>query len=311
MTNRFLLSSVGAKITLISALQKSKLIDEIWVADSDPNALAKHLSPRFLALPATSEATHSDLVADLVQNQIRFVLPTRDGELAYWARHREEFAALGISVLVSNVDTVQKSLDKFLFHELLAGKGIPSVPTFLDHKSMKGNSVVIKERFGSGSRNISLGVPLTSAEEIAGNFENPIFQPFLKGKEFSVDVWRSGDGKKILAVPRWRTLIASGESKVTTIFNNPEISKIAKETAEILGIEGICVVQGLLTDNGQIQIIECNARIGGASTASIYGGAPFIDLSILDFTCGVDDNFFDSISINLVTQVRHQIDQIF
>jgi carbamoyl-phosphate synthase large subunit len=310
LRNNILISSAGAKIPLIALLEKSSLIDEVWAADSNPEVLSSYFAHNFLTLPATTDENHLEIISTLLKHKITCVIPTRDSELPYWAANRMDYESAGISVLVSSPESINKSLDKILFWKELSAHGVSCIQTSESHFDIEADALVVKERFGAGSKNLTLNVSHGLVEEVSPNFDSAIFQPYVKGREFSVDTWRSRDGKFTLASPRWRTYTSQGESKVTKLFTNSIVAEIAKRVAEILLIEGPCVIQGFVLDSGEIQIIECNARVGGATTASIYAGAPLVDLSILEITTGISDSYFESISIKPITQIRYQIDKI-
>ena len=73
-------------------------------------------------------------------------------------------------------------------------------------------------------------------------------------------------------VARTRDLVVHGESQVTTTLPDPTLLDRLRPMVEKLGLYGPFVLQALLTDDGELHLIECNCRFGGASTLGIAAG---------------------------------------
>ena len=138
--------------------------------------------------------------------------------------------------------------------------------------TLKCNKYVVKEKFGSGSRNIGLNMT-KQAISFSNGLINPLFQPYVEGEEFSVDGYCDINTKLMGLVIRKREIVIDGESKVTTTLSmeNPLYRKIAKIVSE-LKIQYHFVLQFILSKKGEIFILECNARYGGASSVSLKSG---------------------------------------
>ena len=125
------------------------------------------------------------------------------------------------------------------------------------------------------------------AQKHAEKLEAPIFQPFVEGKEISIDAYvdNSNDVKGV--VLRFREIVVQGESQVTTSFQNEEIQSTVTEILESLKLRGPVVMQAILDETNQLHIIECNPRFGGASTTAIAAGLDIWYWAILEAS-GVD-----------------------
>jgi carbamoyl-phosphate synthase large subunit len=131
---------------------------------------------------------------------------------------------------------------------------------------------VVKERYGAGSQNIGLNLTKQEALHHSAKLSEPIFQPFISGKELSVDLYVSKKGKVKGVVCRSRDVVVNGESQITTTVESPKLEKLAIKVAEKLKLCGHIVLQVLIDSKNKIHIIECNSRFGGASTLSIQCG---------------------------------------
>ena len=106
------------------------------------------------------------------------------------------------------------------FFQKWKDSAIPSIPTFNKIKSSMAKSWVVKERKGSASRKIGLNLSAERAAKISKDLIDPIFQPFIVGKEFSAETWVSHINKCHGVLLRWRDKVVNGESHHTTVFRN-------------------------------------------------------------------------------------------
>ena len=73
-----------------------------------------------------------------------------------------------------------------------------------------------------------------------------------------------------------------GESKISTTFENKKIENIIKKFVKKFKFSGFVCIQGIIRSKNEFSIIECNPRIGGASTLGILQGLDGIYWSILE-----------------------------
>ena len=274
-----LISSVAAKVPLAEAVKhaarrvnpSSKVIG----GDFNPQALAFYYTDGQWITPLTNDENLPEIIAHCQAEGISRIIPTRDGELAFWARHRTALADAGIAVLVSEADAVQRCLDKLEFSTFGQQQDLPIIATSLnidtlaDHQT---DAFVVKERYGAGSLSLGLNLPYAAAVAHAQTLQEPIYQPFIQGQEISVDGYVSRAGQVHGLVARTRDVIVRGESQVTTTFPDPALLARLTPIIAQLGLYGPFVLQALLTDDGGLHIIECNCRFGGASTLGIAAG---------------------------------------
>jgi carbamoyl-phosphate synthase large subunit len=253
---------------------------KVFGGDLNPKALGFHFTAESWAMPPTTDDHLPGIISYCQQHGIGHVIPTRDGELVFWARHRAALAAVGIHVLVSAPEAVNRCLDKLEFATFGQRNGLPVIPTSLsidalaaDNKPLPRNAAfVVKERHGAGSLSLGLNLPYAAAVAHAYALQEPVFQPFIAGREISIDAYVDRTGRVHGLVPRTRDLVVRGESQVTTTLHDPALVVRLIPFVEKLGLYGPVVLQGLLTDDGGLHLIECNCRFGGASTLGIAAG---------------------------------------
>lgn len=282
VASSILISSVSAKVPLIeavkSAARRFSPNIKIYGGDSNPRALGFHFTDASWVMLPTNNDYLPDIIRYCREHGIAHIIPTRDGELAFWSRHRTVLAEAGIIVLVSTPEAVHRCLDKLEFAAFGQQAELPVIPTSLTIEGLGSRyaapemAFVVKERHGAGSLSLGLNLPYAAAVAHAQTLQEPIFQPFIPGREISVDGYVDCSGRVHGLVARTRDVVVRGESQVTTTLPDPALVARLTPIAEKLGLYGPFVLQALLTADGGLHLIECNCRFGGASTLGIAAG---------------------------------------
>lgn len=281
-----LVSSASRKSPLVRALKKAlRKIDPdalVVAGDCDPDAPARHLADAFWEMPRTESGTVQQIIAGCLERDIGVILPTRDAELPEWAAMRSALAESGISVIVSRTDALALCLDKLAFAEWGQAQGLPVIPASTEPDAFPDRPLVVKERFGAGSRAIGLGLSLADAQAHAAKLTAPLYQPLVDGAEISIDAWLTSTGVVHGLVLRRRDRVVGGESQITTTFRDADLEAQAAAVLGQLGLSGPVVMQAILTQTG-LAVIEVNARFGGASTASLSVGLELLYWSLFEW----------------------------
>ncbi len=269
-----LISSAARKIPLVrSVMDAARRLDpaiRVLAGDLDAHALARFVADGFVQLPRTEHSNVPEILALCRAHGVGTIIPTRDGELPFWAASAPIFQASGIEVVVSAPAAVAVCVDKLRFAGHGASVGLPLIAAWLQPQG--GGPFVVKERFGAGSRSLGLNLDADAARAHARALSAPIFQPFVQGTEISADAWIDRAHQVKGLVLRTRDEVFQGESAVTTTFRDAALEAVCRQVLASLALHGPVVLQLLRDPHGQAHIIELNARFGGASTASIAAG---------------------------------------
>src|SRR5690554_3267439 len=126
-----LVTSVSRKVPLLKAVRDAgrKLGGEVAVtgADLEPDCTGRYFVNCFWTMPPLSQLGTEEFVNICRKRGITHVIPTRDGELLFFARNRDKFIRHGIKVMVSAPETVEVCLDKLAFYRRLSRAGFPAV----------------------------------------------------------------------------------------------------------------------------------------------------------------------------------------
>lgn len=271
-----LVTSLSKKVPLVTqireAAKKVKAFEEIHGYDSNPECIGKYFVDRFWAGKPLNELSKKELLAYCKEHEIGAIIPTRDGELTYFAKERGYFVDHGINVLISSSECVEMCEDKFLFYEKLCYWGLPCIPTYLKFGEVESERQVVKERYGNRTHFSAAAHSSEEAHYLSAKILEPIFQPFISGQEYSIDLFRTLDKKVFGPIVRQRNVIVQGESQISTTCIHSEIEQLCVHLANKLDIYGPCVMQGIEQADGEFLFLECNPRIGGASSLSIAAG---------------------------------------
>lgn len=271
-----LITSISKKVPLIKMVRQSadnlNLSCQIFGGDSNPNPIARFFVDDFWHMPLLVDLTIEEVVDFCKKHQIKAIIPTRDGELPFFSRYKEYLLKHGVFCLVSQQEAIDTCRNKLLFYQKLSHLNIPVIPTSKEIKDISASSYVVKECFGAGSNSIGINLSQTQANSWAQHLKDPIFQPFIKGEEYSIDVFLSSDHSLKAGIVRKRELVIDGESQITYTLDNQEMKALCLKTAEVLGLYGHAVFQLICDESKQLHLIECNPRFGGASTLSVAMG---------------------------------------
>jgi len=303
-----LVTSASRKVPLVRAMQKAARSihpEAIVIAgDADGNSLSFYVADKNWTMPCLTDDNLNIIIERCRSLGVTAILPTRDGELMFWARHNERFRKVGVEVMVSSPESLQRCLDKLAFSRYGTREGLPIIPTVLTVEELHTQRFVVKERFGAGSRGIGIDLDLAQAKAHAWTLQEPIFQPYVEGREISVDAWLNRDCRLNGLVLRRRDVVTNGESKVTTTFRNPTLEAQAEYILSKLSLRGPVVMQAIVDVNGSMQVIECNPRFGGASTVSIAVGLDSLRWSLLEAVNADKGQYEFQRSADEVRQVR-------
>jgi len=271
-----LVTSISKKISLLKCLKQSckKLRNEgtIIGADSDKGCIGRNFVDLFWEMPKIDKLQIDELLDFCKKNNVKCIIPTRDDDLPFFARHKKVLFKKKIHVMVSDYDPVLTCYDKLLFFKNTKNLGFPVIDTSNKIDEINSANYVVKEQFGAGSRKIALKVTKNHALTHSHSLSHPIFQPFIEGKEVSVDLYVTKKGKTKGAVVRTRDLIIDGESQITESIRNSKLEQVCSSLAEKLQLYGHVVLQVIIDSTEKFHIIECNNRFGGASTLSFNLG---------------------------------------
>jgi len=209
------------------------------------------------------------------QERVDLLVPTIDTDLLLLAEHKAAFEKMGTKVFISAKHRIAICRDKRFTADFYATCGVDS-PEPVDQVEdyTGGFPAFIKPLDGSSSidayRAESRGELLLLSSRIQGY----IIQPFIAGKEYTVDIFCDFDGNPIYVTPRERIAVRSGEVLKTKIVQDNRIITESLRVIERFEPCGPITLQLIREEaTGRDYFIEINPRFGGGAPLSMMAGA--------------------------------------
>ncbi|HET8858046.1 MAG TPA: ATP-grasp domain-containing protein [Nitrososphaeraceae archaeon] len=264
-----------AGINTIKSLRLVSFKGKIISTDSDYLSAGFFLSDLYYVIPRYDNEFFIDNLLRIIKEQnVKVLMPSSGFDIYGYSDNYNLIREYGAIPIVSRRKVLEICRDKLLSYQFLSKK-LPFAFTSEYPEVINTFPIIAKPRFGKGSSNIILIENELELEFVTRKFENMIFQEYLPGTEYTVDVLSDLNEKPIMAIPRIRLDTKAGISVKGKIVRNSMIENLCKNTAETLGIRGPSCIQLKESVNGELKIIEINPRFGGGTIFTTLAGANF------------------------------------
>ena len=272
---KILFTSVGRRVELLQAFRAAaeKLDIALTVMGADITKSAPALffcDERRLVCKIQEKEYIPQLLSICEKEKVDCLIPTIDTDLLLLAENKEKFETIGTKVLISAVDKIKLCRDKNYTadvnsvekYEEALKRGKVSFPAF------------IKPKDGSSSINAYKVENLEDLRLYAEKIEDYIIQPFISGREFTIDIFCDYEGNPVYITPRERLAVRAGEVLKTQIVQDDVMIHEMQILIEDYKPCGQITVQ-LIRDEvtGKDYYIEINPRFGGGAPLSMKAGA--------------------------------------
>lgn len=267
-------ASAPAGINTIKSLKMANFRGKILATDSDPLSAGFYMVHDFCVMPLVKD--EDEFIDELFQNVreygVDLLMPSSGYDIHLYSKYKSELKDMGAVAVVSEPKNLEICIDKLRTYDFL--KTDFQLPfTTTDPKEIGRFPVIAKPRFGKGSRNV---IKIENEQElrfVASQFKDMIFQEFLPGTEYTVDVLSDLEGNAIFAVPRIRLQTKEGISTKGKVIHHPFLEQECMKIAEAVGIKGPCCIQMKESAEGKLKLVEINPRMGGGTIFSALAGA--------------------------------------
>ncbi len=288
----------------------------IVTVDARDNVVGKYLSDKFYKIPMYNEENFIASVLDIcISEGIDIILPQVTRELGIFASNKKIFEDKGTKIALSSKRSIDLSNNKYLLMKEFVRLGYEQgkfrlistkeeLYDFANECGYPNNNFVVKLPLSNGMRGLRIireekmtfdefvnqkpnGIYSTLNEivnilQIAPKNFSILGMEYFGGPEYSVDVYRSPLSKKIVAIPRIRSLIRTGITFEGELVKNDTIIEMSKRLSESLNMEYCFGFQYKLDDEGNIRLLESNPRIQGTMIMSVLAGANMIYWSVIE-----------------------------
>lgn len=289
---KILFTSVGRRVELMQAFRKAAKelgVDlTIMGADISESAPALFFCDETRIVCKIRDKEYIPQLLEICEKEkVDCLIPTIDTDLLLLAENKEKFEAVGTKVLISAVDKVKLCRDKRFTADYFISLGLKSPQPVDDvEKYNMGYPAFIKPKDGSSS----VDAYKVNNEEDLRTYVNKIadyiIQPFISGREFTIDIFCDYDGNPVFITPRERLAVRAGEVLKTQICQDDvmisEMQTLIKDYKPC-GQITVQLIQDEIT--GDNYYIEINPRFGGGAPLSIKAGADSAK-AVIRMLCG-------------------------
>ena len=281
-----LVSSAGRRVELISLLRDdaTKLGLHPRIVATDMNRL---LAPACLAadvsydVPPTRDKSFIPSLCDICQREgVRLLVPTIDLELQPLARNRAAFMERHVFLNISNLTSLVVAQDKAKTARVLSEAGIVVPKTASIKEAIAAPSswtwpVFVKPASGSSSIGVSQAGSVSELKRLEKQRADLIVQEFIRGPEFTVNVFVDDAGQCRSIVPHLRREIRGGEVSKAITVKDSVLAEVARNIVKAIpGLFGAICFQAIIGADGPA-VLEINARFGGGFPIAHRAGARF------------------------------------
>lgn len=277
---RILFTGVGRRIELLQAFRNAALVLnknlKIFGADMAGTAPALAYCDFTRKTVAMKDPNYIQNLLDICKaDHIDLIIPTIDTDLLVLSESKEKFEQLGTRVLISAPDKIRVCRDKNNTSQFFVNCGLNAPMPVNDWREYESSfPAFIKPKDGSSSINAFKVENAKELEVYAGQVDDYIVQPFVEGKEYTIDIFCDWEGTPVSIVPRERVQVRAGEVLKTRICMDPVMIEESKALCSAFKPCGPMTVQ-LIRDKktGVDYFIEINPRFGGGAPLSMKAGA--------------------------------------
>jgi carbamoyl-phosphate synthase large subunit len=278
-------ASAPAAINTIKSLKMVNYPVKIISSDTNPISAGFYLSDAHEVLPEVDNQSYTTRLFEIIsKHNIGILMPSSGYDIYNFSRNKVELLERGAVAVVSDEDVMEKCRDKMKTFTFLSQK-FASPYTTVDPNKIIEFPLIAKPRFGKGSKGVVKIDNDDDLQYVQSKNDNLIFQEYLPGTEYTIDVLSDLEGEPIIAVPRIRLQTKAGISTIGKIVKDDSISETCKSIAKYLKIIGPCCIQMKETKDGILKVVEVNPRLGGGTIFTALAGANFPSM-ILDMVKG-------------------------
>jgi carbamoyl-phosphate synthase large subunit len=268
-------SAGPAGINTIKALRMAGFDGKIVATDSSSLSAGFFMADVNEVIPEADEQTFIEKLFNIVRlHKVGILMPSSGFDIYPYSENQKELAELGAIAIVSDRDKLEVCRDKMLTFQTLSQKfALPF--TTADSTGIRAFPVLAKPRFGKGSKGIVRIDDESDLKYILSKRDDLVFQEYLPGTEYTVDVLSDLESKPLMAVPRIRMQTKAGISTKGKILRDFTLEAECMQIAEHIGIRGPCCMQMKESNDGELKLIEVNPRMGGGTIFTTLAGANF------------------------------------
>lgn len=284
---KILFTSVGRRVELIQAFKQAahELSADVVIIGSDiiESAPALYYCDETRITCRIDNNQYIPQLLEICKNdKVDCLIPTIDTDLLLLSQNKKRFESIGTKVLISEEEKIKICRDKNYTADYFISLGLKSpvpINSFDKYKEQleSGNAsfpAFIKPKDGSSSIDAYKVESLKDLKTYSDKIGDYIIQPYISGREYTIDIFCDYEGNPVYITPRERLAVRAGEVLKTQITQNETMISEMKRLIDDFKPCGQITVQLIQDkDSGENYYIEINPRFGGGAPLSIKAGA--------------------------------------
>lgn len=268
-------AGVASAVSIIKSLRmQNEYKVKVIASDADPYAAGLFLADNYCVSPlVTQENDYIDFLLSICRKyKVDALFPCFSKEILLIAEHSKLFAESHVAVFLSSAETIKLCDDKKRMVDIAEKAGLKVPKTIVDPQYAK-LPIFSKMLTGSSSKGAQVVSNEFELKNILLEQDKRIFQDYIEGVEYTVDLLCDINSNLIFAGPRKRILVKSGQSVKGITVNEPRLTKYCEVLCKQLGMVGVCNAQ-FIKNKGEFYFIELNPRMAaGGLMLTVYAGA--------------------------------------
>ena len=276
--NILLLSAGGPSCHgVIKSLKDINFDGKIVSVDSNEMSAGFYLSDSHYVVPNAFDENYIGVLLNIVKKEhIDLILPTSSNEIITISEHSHFFDSLGVQLFMSDYESIMVCTDKLKFYEKCKDKF--TLPHTVIQAPYKLPLFAKPKLHSAGSRGVKIIQTMSDFSCLEREKYDYIFQEYLPGMEYTIDVLCDMKSNPLVAVPRKRLQTKEGISTKAEIVKDDYIEQICFDICKFLKLKGSICLQMKEDKNGNLKFIEINPRFGGGSYFATLSGVNFTEI---------------------------------
>jgi carbamoyl-phosphate synthase large subunit len=268
-------ASAPAGINTIKSLKLANFKGKVLSTDSNTLSAGFYLADYSEVVPEVDNKDYLEVLFKIIDKyDINVLMPSSGHDIFPFSENKEKLKRNGVIAVVSERDVLEICRDKILTFEHLNKKF--NLPFTTDKKNnISEFPIIAKPRYGKGSRDIIKIDDFAELDYVDSRYSNMIFQEYLPGDEYTIDVLSDMDSNPVTSVPRVRLQTRGGISTKGKIVLDKELIEESFRIVKHLNIIGPSCVQVKKDKDDGFKLVEINPRLGGGTIFSTLAGANF------------------------------------
>lgn len=294
-------ASAPAGINTIKSLRLSNFRGRILSTDSNNLSAGFYLSDFYEIIPEAEDDNYLEILLNIIDKySVEVLMPSSGYDIFPFSEYKTKLKKHGVIPVVSDRKILEICRDKIgTFTHLNNSFKLPF--TTLNPEEIDFFPIIAKPRFGKGSRDVIQVNDQKELQYIHSKYSQMIYQEYLPGDEYTIDILSDLDSNPLVAVPRIRLQTKSGISTKGRIVLDKELIEESMKIVKNLKIIGPSCIQMKKNKDDEFNLVEINPRLGGGTIFTTLAGANFPQM-IIDL---VEGKKIDPPRISEITVLRY------